>query len=102
MKHSLFIALCGLLFLPLTRAQHPWQRPVSGDRAEVERIKGARAQKKSSRDLHIVLVRGVVNHPALGVHCHPRLEKMDGKDWPLFWTRHMGLGGVFGSIRARR
>ena len=52
----------------IAEAQHPWQRPVLRDRAEVERIMGEAKQKKPSRELRIIWVWDVDKNHAPGFH----------------------------------
>ena len=36
--------------------------------------------------------------PVRGSKGPPKPEELDGKEWPLFWTKEVGKGRVFGSI----
>lgn len=69
MKTTLAPLLLLLLLLPIpSLAQHPWQRPISRDAAEVTRILGPATQKEPSRNLHIVWVWGKDKNHAPGFH----------------------------------
>ena len=75
MKNVLAAALF-LSFLSVGLAQHPWQRPVLRDRAEVQRIMGSVEGTHPSRDLHIVWVWGVDKNHAPGFHEYVKVRDL--------------------------
>jgi len=67
-RHFLITVLLFVLGSFIAEAQHPWQRPVLRDRAEVERIMGEAKQKEPSRELRIIWVWDFDKNHAPGFH----------------------------------
>ena len=70
-----FLVLLLLLAGPLS-AQHPWQRPLERDPAEVKRMIGEIDQEEPSRDLKIVWVWDFDKNHAPGAHEHVKVRDL--------------------------